>query len=455
MRQRVRFSRRLGVVAVVATFALAAMSCTPGSAVHQASAPPAPTRTGVTETEPLTLTIWDQESGQVSRVWDELNKEFEQKYPNVTIERVNRDFGELKTLLKLAVSGPDRPDVVEANQGWPDMGQLVRAGLLLPLDNYAKAYGWEQRVSANVLAVSRWTPDGKQFGTGELFGCTTMGEIVGVYYNKTTMDKLGLTVPTTFAGFEHDLAVAKQAGEIPIEFANSDGFPGIHEFATIQDQTDSESYLTDFTFGLQKNRLSFDTPQDVQAATILQDWVKKGYFTPGFEGGGYDDAVNNFAKGEGLFMITGNWIIESLNADEFGFFLMPPMQAGGPTVATGGAGFPLAIPAGSKHPDAAAAYIDWMTSDHAADMLVKTGEIPLATGVTTSIPSGTALSDVINAAASASASNGIVPYEDWATPTFYSTLVAAIQELMAMRITPQQFVSQVEDDYSKFQSSRT
>jgi len=457
MRQRVRFLRRVSVLAIIATFTLTAMSCTPGTTTHEASAPPAPASTGVTETGPLTLTIWDQESGQVSRIWDELNKEFEQKYPNVTINRVNRDFGELKTLLKLAISGPNAPDVVEANQGWPDMGQLVKAGLLLPLDNYAKAYGWYDRVSENVLAVSSWTPDGKQFGTGSLFGYTTMGEIVGVYYNKAILEKLGLTLPTSFGEFEQDLAVAKQAGEVPIQFGNADGFPGIHEFAVIQDQMAPESYLTDLIFGLQGNQLSFDTPENIQAATTLQDWVNKGYFTPGFGGGGYDDAVNNFAKGEGLFMITGNWIVANLGADnpDFGFFVMPPMEAGGPPVSTGGAGFPLAIAASSEHPDAAAAYIDWMTSDHASEMLVKAGQIPLSTGsATSSATPGTVLSDVLNAAAAVTASNGIVPYEDWATPTFYNTLTASIQELMGMRITPQEFVSKVEEDYSEFQSSR-
>jgi raffinose/stachyose/melibiose transport system substrate-binding protein len=49
----------------------------------------------------------------------------------------------------------------------------------------------------------------------------------------------------------------------------------------------------------------------------------------------------------------------------------------------------------------------------------------------------------------------VVPYEDWATPTFYDTLTAAIQELMADRITPQEFVSKVQQDYADFQSSRT
>jgi raffinose/stachyose/melibiose transport system substrate-binding protein len=308
-----------------------------------------------------------------------------------------------------------------------------------------------------VNAANSFTSDGKQFGAGSLFGFSSMGELVGVFYNKTMMSRLALSVPATFGEFEQDLAVAKQAGEVPLQFGNLDGFPGIHEFAEIQDQMAPESYLTDFIFGLQGDELSFDTPQNVRAAATLQDWVKKGYFTLGFGGTNYDDAVANFAKGQGLFMITGNWIVANLGANsrDFGFFLMPPEQEGAPPVATGGPGFPFAIAAHSEHPDAAAAYIDWMTSDQAGQMLVPTGEIPLYSGATVaSVPAGTLLSEVLDAAAKVNASNGLVPYEDWATPTFYNSLTAAIQELMGLRITPEEFASQIEADYSKFQSSR-
>src|SRR5262245_11645290 len=209
-----------------------------------------------------------------------------------------------------------------------------------------------------------------------------MGEILGVYYNKNMLAGLGLGVPTTFGQFQQDLAIAKRAGKVPIQFGNNDAFPGIHEFAVIQDQMASKNSLTDFILGRRANHLSFGTPQNVQAAATLQDWVKKGYFTSGFGGGGFDSAVANFAKGQGLFMITGNWIVANLGADNrnFGFFLLPPMSAGAGPVSTGGEGFPLAITAASQHPDVAAAYIDWMTSEHASNLLLETGEIPLRVG---------------------------------------------------------------------------
>jgi raffinose/stachyose/melibiose transport system substrate-binding protein len=449
-------SRALRLLLPVVAMALIAAACTPGGEATQASLPPPPATTGVPDTGPITLTVWDQESGQVSKVWEQLNAEFEAKYPNVTIQRVNRDLGELKALLRLAMQGENGPDIAEVNQGWPDMGALVKGGLLLPLDNYAEAYGWNDRVSENVLSVSSWSPDGKQWGTGNLFGYTTMGEIVGVYYNKQTLADLGLQVPTTLAEFEQALETAKQAGEVPIQFGNNDAFPGIHEYAVVQDRTAATSYLTDLIFGAQGTGLSFDTPENVQAASILQDWVAKGYFTPGFGGGGYDDAVANFAKGEGLFMITGNWIVENLGADstDFGFFLLPGQNADDPAVSTGGAGYPLSIAAGSEHPDAAAAYIDWMTSEHASDLLLPTGQIPLNRGVVAAAQPGSLLAEVLDAVATANADNGVVPYEDWATPTFYDTLTASIQELMADRISPEEFAAKVQEDYAAFQSSR-
>jgi raffinose/stachyose/melibiose transport system substrate-binding protein len=453
-----RISRReflaLGAGAALA----AAASCTPGTSSGPAKAPPKPANTGVLTKKPVTLTVWDQETGKVKAIWDELNKAFEQQNPNVTINRVNRGFGDLQTVLKLALSGPHPPDVVEANQGWPDMGQMVKAGLLLPLDNYADAYGWFDRVPENVSSVSSWTPDGKRFGTGNLFGFTAQGELIGVYYNKAKLQQLGLAVPTTFAAFEQALAAAKQAGEIPIQYGDLDKFPGAHTWAAVQERYVPESWMTDFIFGLKYDETRFDTPQNIQAATKLQEWVKNGYFAPDFLAVGYDDSVSYFTKGRGVFLLTGNWVVANLGAKstEFGFFAVPPTEAGGVPVSTGAAGFPLSIPAKSENPEVAAAYIDWMTSDEAAQMLVQTGQIPLSKTFTpTGITEGTLLAQMLATAKKLNEQNGLVPYEDWATPSFYNTLTGGVQDLMGLKVTPQQFADAMQTDYESFQSSRT
>ena len=126
----------------------------------------------------VTLTVWDQEvrGGQAKQI-KQLNKAFQAKYPNVKIKRVAKSFDDLNTTLKLAVSGDKAPDVVQANQGRQVMGQLVKGGLLRPLDAYAYAYAWSDRYSATLLDLNRFSDDGKEFGSGSLYGLSQMGEI--------------------------------------------------------------------------------------------------------------------------------------------------------------------------------------------------------------------------------------------------------------------------------------
>src|SRR3954470_14942519 len=202
-------------------------------------------RVDVAKAGPVTLTIWDQEvrGGQAKQI-KRLNAAFRARYPNVKIKRVAKSFTNLKTTLKLAVSSNKAPDVVEANQGRPDMGQMVKGGLLKPLDAYADAYGWKDRWSKTLLDLNRFSADGKTFGAGNLYGVSQQGEIVGVFYNRDMVS----SPPKTFSEFEAMLAAAKKKGQVPVSFGNLDKYPGIHEFQTVQNQFANKLDTREFVF---------------------------------------------------------------------------------------------------------------------------------------------------------------------------------------------------------------
>jgi raffinose/stachyose/melibiose transport system substrate-binding protein len=394
----------------------------------------------------VTLTIWDQEvrGGQAAQI-KELNQAFLAKYPNVKIKRVAKSFTDLNTTLKLAVSGPKAPDIVEANQGRPVMGQLVKGGLLKPLDAYADAYGWNDRWSKTLLDLNRFSADGNTFGSGNLYGVSQMGEIVGVFYNK---DKVK-TIPKTFGEFEQMLAKAKQAGETPISFGNLDKYGGIHEFQTVQNQFAGKDATRNFVFA--KSGASFDTPENKEAATKLQEWADKGYFTKDFNGTGYDPAWQQFAKGKGPFTIAGTWItadaVKALG-DKLGFFLMPGQEAGSQPVSLGGESLPWGITSKSKHADVAAAYIDFITNAQAADVLVKTDNLPAMQASTQ--PAKPVQKDIFAAWKQLSDTDGLTPYMDYATPTFYDDFSGAVQKLLGGKTKPDAFAKSVQEDYAKF-----
>jgi raffinose/stachyose/melibiose transport system substrate-binding protein len=399
----------------------------------------------------VTLTVWDQEvrGGQAAQI-KRLNQQFQQKYPNVTIKRVARSFEDLNKTLKLAVSGPKAPDVVEANQGRPIMGTLVKGGLLEPLDPYAEAFGWEDRWSPLLLDLNKFSSDGSEFGSGNLYGVSQMGEIVGVFYNKKKVSE----PPKTLDEFEQSLKEAKADGDIPIQFGNLDAWPGIHEYETVLAQTADKQAVRDFVFA--REGASFDTPEFQAAAEKLQQWVDDGYFTPDFNGTGYDPAWQRFAKGKGRYLIAGTWLTADLNdqmGDDVGFMLMPGTEEGADPVALGGESLPWAITSQSKNKDVAAAYIDFLTDANAAEVLADTGNLPAMPVDAGSIPEGLPR-EVYDQWTRLNEADGIIPYLDYTTPTFYDDISAAIQELMGGKKDPAQFTAGVEEAFQKFADAR-
>jgi len=175
-------------LAATAVALLALAACAPGSGSSDDAAskkPASAVNTDAASLGKVTLTVWDQEvrGGQAAQM-AELNKQFQAKYPNITIKRVSRSFDDLKKTLRLALSGKDAPDVVESNNGRSDMGEFVKAGQLVPLTPYEKAYGWDDRYPTSVRQYSSYSPDGKQFGQGTLYGLPQVGEVVGIFYDK-------------------------------------------------------------------------------------------------------------------------------------------------------------------------------------------------------------------------------------------------------------------------------
>jgi raffinose/stachyose/melibiose transport system substrate-binding protein len=401
----------------------------------------------------VTLLVWDQEvRGGQAATMKALNAAFAKKYPDIKINRVAKSFTDLQATLKLAASGPNPPDVVEANNGYSAMGPLVKANLLLSLNKYAAKYGWNSRFSTGILRMNKFSADTSKFGTGNLYGLPMTGEVVGVYYNKAKLRKLGVGVPKTFAAFEQALAKAKAAGETPIQFGNLDKWPGIHEFEELLLQSVSKSYARNFIFGTGGGKTNFQSKGTVAAATMLQTWAKNGYFTSGYSGLGYDPSWQAFGKGTGVFLISGSWLTADLKkalGKNVGFFLLPPK---GKTLSTlGGEGLPWAISTKSKNADAAATYLNFITSNSSMQVVAKNGQLT-ASKAKVKFPAGLD-TEVNNAWTQANKRDAIVPYLDWATPTMYDTITAAIQELIGGKTSPSSFAKTIQSDYSKFHKS--
>ena len=184
---------RLSGVAVLA--ALAAIAVT-GSASGRAARRRArrrrpPTRSRTTATSRSTCGRRTTRIPGPQPVIKALAASFTKKYPNVKVKLKFYSFTNYIKIIKLSLNSGNAPDVAEGNQGFQIDSALVKAKLIKPLDSYATKYGWDKEFSAGTAQQFRWTPDGKTFGKGNLWGVAQFGQSTGVFYNKALLKKYG------------------------------------------------------------------------------------------------------------------------------------------------------------------------------------------------------------------------------------------------------------------------
>ena len=453
MERRARRSPLALAISVAVVVALA--GCAPGGGSSPGGAASnGPVSTNIASSGKVTLTVWDQNvDGGIAKAQKQLNSEFTRKYPNVTIKRVTRAFKDLKTTLKLALSSKTPPDVVQANQGYSDMGAFVKAGLIRNVDGFAKAYGWDSRYPSSLLDLNRFTSDGQTWHRGDLYGVSQTGELVGVFFNRSILNRLGISAPKTIADLEAAMAKAESGGIKPISYGSVEKFPGIHLYGVLQNALAGKKAVRNLAFSTGGK---WTDSGSLKAAQTITDWVRKGYLDPSASGISTDAAAAEFGKGDSAFYISGTWQLDRLTSDlgdKAGFVALN--GAGSPDPETmGGEGLAWAMTTGSKHPDVAGAYIDFITNAHAAQVLVDTDNLPAVPPEGWSPKAGTLGADIAAQWKSVNASDGLTPYLDYTTPTFYDTLSNGAQDLLTGQKTAQQFADSLQADYTSFQKSR-
>ena len=395
----------------------------------------------------VTLVVWDNFTRDAEQAMiEELHAQFEADHPGVTIEREPYSTDDLGLLLPRELSQENGPDVAMINQGITKSAALVQAGLLLPLNAYADQYDWWSRYGAGLHGRNSVTEDGTRIGSGNLYGMSTTSEVVAVFYNKSIFSELGIEVPATWEELETDLQTIKDAGYVPITFGNLEGWPGIHTYGAI---AHVYSDLADIDNLIYRNEGgTFVTEGNLNGAETFVNWIDNGYLSPGFAGLDNDTgALGEFTSGASAMWLAGSWnsgsISAALGEDGAGFFLLPSPLGEEVAPTIGGVGLGYGIRATSANADLAAAYIDFMSSEAAANVLFENGYLPAIAISDDQLTEGTLTADLVHAWNAISAADMVGHYFDWTLPD----IGARIQELAAKVVTPEEFVNNVEADY--------
>jgi raffinose/stachyose/melibiose transport system substrate-binding protein len=251
---------------------------------------------------------------------------------------------------------------------------FASANYLLPLDKYAQQYGWEQRF--NEFAYDTEKRDGK------LMGVPAAHETTVVYYNKKMFEDNGWQVPQNYNDLVQLSEKIKAKSIIPFAFGSSD-FKQANEWWL--SLAYNETLGADQFKKVLTGELAWNSPQMVEATQKMVDMWQKGYIYKDSAAITIDDASNLFLTGKAAMKMEGTWLISNLLTKkpsfDWGMFMMPSWKDGVEAnfpLAIGGA---FGINVNTKHPDEAAAFLDWMNSKELAVKDLQFGNFDSVNGV--------------------------------------------------------------------------
>ncbi len=221
------------------------------------------------------------------------------------------------------------------------MAQLVKDGEALDLDATLQKLGVADQLVPSAVALLK-----KVYGT-PLNALPFELNIEGFWYNKQIFSQNGIQPPTTWDELLQIAAVFQRKGIQPFAASGIQGWPltrliGDYLFRKLgPDALDK----------VQSGQAKLTDPAYVEAAQVVANMGKAGYFGKGVATLDYTPALNLFEQGKTAMIYMGSWELASFNnpalstigASNIGFFPFPnvvggvgssdqtPMNAGQPT----------------------------------------------------------------------------------------------------------------------------
>ncbi|AYY12346.1 extracellular solute-binding protein [Actinobacteria bacterium YIM 96077] len=440
MRKTAPFRRPGALLALGTTAALALAACAGGSGGGETNQSDNDVSTTITD-EPVTLTL----SYTNEPPTEDLIDGFTEHHPNVTIDAQQTPFNDYVKSIKLAMSSDDPPDIAQYNPG--AMNTLVPAGLILDLGPWAEAYGWSEKFPAASLEVLSSDESAQQFGTGNLYAAPGALSVLGVFYNTSILDDAGVDgAPATLEEFEEAMRQVQDSGTDPLSVGGLE-VGGFHIWnALLNVLGDVEDYRA-WVYG--EDGATIENDGAAEATDTLIEWVDEGYIPSSANATADSDAQANFANGESAFLITGNWAaadLESEMGEDVGFFLMPT-ASGEPATVASGASVAYAISSKTEHPNVAAAFLDYLSSEEAAQIQFEGGFMPINTEA--ELGAEGVRAEIADSFATVVENDGIVPFPDFASPGMIDKLTPGVQGLISETMTRDEFLRSLQESWDE------
>ena len=277
--------------------ALALAAC--GGTSKAPDAAPAGGNGGASYSGPsVTISFWNGWTGSDGQTAQKMVDQFNKDNPNVQVKMNVYQWADFFQKLPAAVQSGNGPDV--AAMHLDDMPTQAAQQVIVPLDDVANALG---------LKESDFAPAVWQGGVyqGKRYGIPIDVHNLGLYYNKTVMEKAGLDPekpPATKDDYMAALDALKSKG-IQGSWVSPFQFTGGFQFESLLWQFGGDVFSPDVSGA------AWNSDAGVQALTWMVDLVKNGYSPKNV---GQDADYLALKNGRNVFNWQGIWQVNDVAA---------------------------------------------------------------------------------------------------------------------------------------------
>ena len=142
--------------------------------------------------EEINITFWHIYGQGKSALLDKLVAEFEEMYPNITVESISQgSYGDLKSKTISSISAGNTPDLLV---GYPDhFAEYLNGRAIIPLDSFVENDTWGVDLSD---FIDSYVEENQQYADGKMYSMPYSKSTEMLVYNKTVLDANGITIPT-------------------------------------------------------------------------------------------------------------------------------------------------------------------------------------------------------------------------------------------------------------------
>lgn len=320
-------------------------------------------------TDPVTLRVewWggdDRHEATLNAI-----KKFEEKYPYITIKPEYAGFSGMQEKVNTQFAGHTAPDVVQVNHDW------------IPSLSPDGTNFYDLNKLSGIIDLSQWDDSVLQFGMRKNHLNAIPVSVTGrcFYYNKTTFDKLQISIPKTWDDLIEAGKKFEAAGQdmYPMDLDTGSGCTAFYAAVVYEQQKTGKEFLNqdgkigftvdeikdalDFYMNLEKNHVT-RTQKQIQNDAGSTPLYQTDNFISGKVAGTLEwtSSIGKFSKvldEKDNELVLGDLPILS-NAKLSGWFERPSML--------------FAISSETKYPKQAALFLNWLLNDPEAAIILGT-----------------------------------------------------------------------------------